>query len=1380
MKRRVDAKQGWIELSKTLNSRRVRLVSGFTACVVALLGLSACDVVGVSHGLNSGTNAAQPASAPVPVTPSPMAPTISGSPPTTAAAGSHYTFQPSASDPSGAGAMVFSVSNLPSWATFNASTGSLSGTPAMSNVGTSSGIVISVSNGLASAALPAFSITVTGSTTAPPPTITGTPATTVVAGSGYSFQPTASSPSGGTLAFSITGKPSWATFNPASGSLSGTPAATDVGTSTGIVISVSDGSGSASLPSFGITVTSAAKLTISGTPPTQAVTGSRYSFQPSVSNPAGGNLTFAISGKPAWSSFNTSTGQLSGQPVAANLGTYPGIVISVSNGTASASLPAFAITVVSSAPPTPPTISGTPATTATPGKPYLFQPSATEPAGAGPLVFSISALPSWASFSTSSGLLSGTPTAANVGTTSGIVISVSDGSASASLPAFAITVAALGPPTISGTPAGTVAVGKPYSFQPSATEPAGAGPLVFSISALPSWASFSTSSGLLSGTPTAANVGTTSGIVISVSDGSASAALPAFSITVTSSGPTISGTPPTKDEVGSVYSFQPSASDPGGGTLTYTISGQPSWATFSTASGLLSGTPTAANVGTTSGIVISVSDGSGSASLPAFSITVSSGPTISGAPPTTVTAGSTYSFTPTASDPSGGTLSYSVANKPSWAVFSVATGQLSGTPTASNVGITSGIVISVSDGKASASLPAFSIQVMAAVANPTVTLTASPGTVTSGSASTLNWSSTNATSCMASGNWSGSMGVSGSKGTGALSNTATYTLTCSGASGTTPAAQTAKVAVVTSGSLAISSPATLPNATNGGGYFYFMQASGGSPPYSWSLSSHTGSTGWVTTSDGWIEGAPTTNETDSLVIKVTDSANNSVQGTYSLTVNANLAVMNQNFVAGGVSLPPSIAGNAYSHTLQAAGGASNYLWSIVSGALPAGLSLSSAGAITGTPSGSGSFSGIVFKVSDSAGNSATASASIQVGAANKASRPSNNTGTGLFVSNGRLYDPSGNEFRIRGVDRDHYDSNSSAGIAASGANAARIFVETNYGASVAALANIVQTQHIDQKEVPIVTSPYTSTGTVTSCDTTTATFNSVVASWVAAASSWTPLNHSMIVNIANEWGPSNSSAWATAYEGAIAQMRAAGYLGTLLIDTGGCGQDEADLTNYAAQVLAADPQKNVIFAYHLYGGTSNYQAPIASASGQVITLTSTSPTHPFQPSFNGSNNSWTPVSQVVIQSPSGTLTTVPISQNLGGHPGAWTVTATGSLPAIAAGSTLYDWANYQMRIPRLAALRSQGVIVAITEFGPGQNLYPSPTMVTPGQVIATAEANGLGWAPWAWDAGSAYTISNTGDYTAPSNLTGYGLDVTLNPAYGWKSLASPASSFLSN
>ena len=78
------------------------------------------------------------------------------------------------------------------------------------------------------------------------------------------------------------------------------------------------------------------------------------------------------------------------------------------------------------------------------------------------------------------------------------------------------------------------------------------------------------------------------------------------------------------------------------------------------------------------------------ASLPAFSIAVNSPPNtppvISGTPPTSATAESAYAFQPTASDPDGDTLTFSVANEPAWAAFSATTGRLSGTPTASQVG----------------------------------------------------------------------------------------------------------------------------------------------------------------------------------------------------------------------------------------------------------------------------------------------------------------------------------------------------------------------------------------------------------------------------------------------------------------------------------------------------------------------------------------------------------------------------------------------------------------------------------------------------------------------------------------------------------------------
>jgi len=109
-------------------------------------------------------------------------------------------------------------------------------------------------------------------------------------------------------------------------------------------------------------------------------------------------------------------------------------------------------------------------------------------------------------------------------------------------------------------------------------------------------------------------------------------------------------------------------------------------------------------------------------------------PTISGTPPTQVTAGQAYSFTPTAGGPAGTTLTYSVQNMPSWATFSIATGSLSGTPSNTNVGTYSNIVVSVSDGQASAALPAFSIQVSAQAVSGSATLSwVAPTTNTDGS-----------------------------------------------------------------------------------------------------------------------------------------------------------------------------------------------------------------------------------------------------------------------------------------------------------------------------------------------------------------------------------------------------------------------------------------------------------------------------------------------------------------------------------------------------------------------------------------------------------------------------------------------------------------------
>ena len=669
------------------------------------------------------------------------APTISGSPATSVVAGTMYSFTPTASDPNG-DPLSFTIRNRPTWATFTPTNGRLQGTPPAAGSGRYADIAISVSDGTTTVALAPFSIAVALAAANTAPEILGDPMTSVEAGSAYAFVPTANDPDGDSLAFGIGGLPPWASFDTATGALTGTPPA--AGTFANVVISVSDGKASAMLAPFSITVTAAASNTrpqISGTPATTATQGVAYSFQATATDADNDPITYTIANRPAWATFNASTGLLQGTPGANHVRTYSNIVIGVTDGKAAVQLPAFAIAVAAAN--GAPVISGTPATTATVGTQYSFQPTATD-ADNNTLTFSITNRPTWATFNTSNGRLLGTPTAANLGAFANIGISVSDGQVTSALPAFTITVSAPpnAAPVISGTPATSTVVGTQYTFQPTATD-ADNNALTFSITNRPSWATFSTTTGRLQGTPAAANVGSFANIVISVSDGQASAALAAFAISVgapANTAPTISGTPGTSAMVGTQYAFQPSATDAQNNALTFSITNRPTWATFNTATGRLSGTPGAANVGSFANIGISVSDGLASASLPAFSISVSPAPnvapTISGTPATAVMQGTQYSFQPTAVDANGDVLTFSIVNKPAWATFSAATGRLEGTPGAANVGTTTGIVISVSDGALTSALAAFNVTVQA-VAIGSATLSWTPPTQnTDGSALT--------------------------------------------------------------------------------------------------------------------------------------------------------------------------------------------------------------------------------------------------------------------------------------------------------------------------------------------------------------------------------------------------------------------------------------------------------------------------------------------------------------------------------------------------------------------------------------------------------------------------------------------------------------------
>lgn len=381
------------------------------------------------------------------------------------------------------------------------------------------------------------------------PVISGTAAVFVAEDSVYTFEPTATDVNADDeLTFTITGMPSWAGFSPVSGVLTGTPSNENVGVTGDIIITVEDGAGGTdSLPAFTITVNNTNDdPVIAGTPIETIAQESSYSFTPSVLDiDEGDTQTFSITGKPVWASFSALTGALTGTPGNDDVAIISNIIITVvDSGGSVDSLAAFSITVtnINDAP----VFTSTPITAVAEDSNYSFTSSVIDVDIDDTQTFSITGKPDWASFSTLTGALTGTPDNDHVGVTSNIIITVVDGTgAAASMAPFSLTVNNTNDaPVISGTPVESVAEDSNYSFTPNVIDVDAGDTKTFSITGKPSWASFSTTTGTLTGMPGNSDVGTFSAIAITVTDSANDASsLEAFSISVTNTNdiPIISG-----------------------------------------------------------------------------------------------------------------------------------------------------------------------------------------------------------------------------------------------------------------------------------------------------------------------------------------------------------------------------------------------------------------------------------------------------------------------------------------------------------------------------------------------------------------------------------------------------------------------------------------------------------------------------------------------------------------------------------------------------------------------------------------------------------------------------------------------------------------------
>ncbi|HEY5196811.1 MAG TPA: putative Ig domain-containing protein [Solirubrobacteraceae bacterium] len=836
----------------------------------------------------------------------------------------HAAYSTALSASGGTGAYTWSLTSgtLPAGLLLAAATGIVSGTP--SATGVSSFTVTAVDSYGQSSSKPT-----TLTVDADPLLGFGTPPAGEV-GVAYADQLTESA---GTapLAWTVSvgSLPAGLTLSASTGLISGTP--TTAATSN-FTVTVTDADSQSATQATSISIVGDPALAFAAPPGGEV--GVAYSDQLAASGGLG-TYTWSTTGTlPAGVTLGGSTGLLAGTPTSA--GTFS-FTVKVTDSAGQFATQAASVTVAAD-----PLLGfGTPPAGEV-GVAYSDQ--LTKSGGTGPFVWTVSvgSLPAGLSLGGSTGLISGTPSAAAA---SSFTIQVKDAGGQIVTQATSITV--VGDPvlTFGPPPAGEVNVG--YSDQLAAS--GGTGTFAWTTSGtLPGGVALSSSTGLLSGIPTAAG---TFSFTVTATDSDGEFSTQATSVTIVADPLLGFGTPPA-GEVGVAYSDQLTKSG-GTGPFVWTVSvgSLPTGLSLSASTGLISGTPSAV---ATSSFTIQVKDADGQVATQATSISVVGDPILAFPAPPAGEVGAAYSDQLTASGGMGSYTWSTTGSLPGGVTLNTATGLLSGTPTTAG---TFNFTVKVTDSANQSTTEAASVTVAAA---PLLGF-ASPPVGEVGAAYSDQLTESGGTAPFVWSVSAGSLpaGLSLSASTGLISGTpsavvsASFTIQLKDADNQV-VTQSASISVVGDPVLAFPAP---PAGEVGVAYSDQLAASGGTGTYTWSVAAGLPPGVTLGASTGLLSGTPTSAGPFSFTVTVTDGAGQVATEATSLNITATIsispAVPPEGVITNGVGAsygPLALTANGLSSSC----GAIACSWSVTP-ALPPGLTLSNpnpnsaSAAISGTP-----------------------------------------------------------------------------------------------------------------------------------------------------------------------------------------------------------------------------------------------------------------------------------------------------------------------------------------------------------------------------------------------------------------------------------------------